>query len=269
VQRLRRLVGRRSARQSERAFVVEGANVLGEALASGVPVESIYVDRAGLAGDRTAAVIEAGAERGIRVYDLAAGVMERVAGTVTPQAALAVVPYVDVPLEALRGADFLIVCAEVRDPGNAGTVLRSAQAAGAGGVICCDGSVDVFNPKTVRASAGALFRVPVVSGGDAVEVLEEVGRWGLRRIGTVAHGGTDYTTVDLVAPAALVLGNEAHGLGGELSSAIDSRVSIPMAPGAESLNVGMAAAVLCFEVARQRRLGTDDGQPRSSVAGPR
>jgi TrmH family RNA methyltransferase len=271
VQRLRRLVGRRSARQQERAFVVEGINVLGEALASGAPVESVYIDRSGLAGDRAVAVIEEARGRGIRVYDLAAGVMARVAGTVTPQAALAVVPYVDVPLDALRGADFLIVCAEVRDPGNAGTVLRSAQAAGAGGVICCHGSVDVFNPKTVRASAGALFRVPVVAGGDAVEVLEELGRWDLHRIGTAARGGTDYTTVDLTSPVALVLGNEAHGLGAGLSAAVDGMVSIPMAPGAESLNVGMAAAVLCFEVARQRRLGANDGglHLRPSVAGPR
>lgn len=271
MQRLRRLVGRRSARQSERAFVVEGTKVLGEALSSGAPVESVYVDRGGLAGHRAAAVIEEARDRGIRVYDLAGGVMARVAGTATPQAALAIVAYIDVALDAVRGADFLIVCADVRDPGNAGTVLRSAQAAGAAGVICCQGSVDVFNPKTVRASAGALFRVPVVAGGDAVEVLEELGRWGLRRIGTAARGGTDYTGVDLVPPLALVLGNEAHGLEPGLSSVVDGMVSIPMVPGAESLNVGMAAAVLCFEVARQRRLGASDAglHLRPSVAGPR
>lgn len=238
--------------------------MLAEALASGVTVESVYVDRAGPGESRTSAVIDDAVGRGIRVYDLAPGVMSRIAGTVTPQGALAVVPYVDVPLSALRHADFAVVCAGVRDPGNAGTVLRSAQAAGAGGVICCHGSVDVFNPKTVRASAGAVFRIPVVAAGDAGAVLDEIGGWGLRRIGTAAHGGREYTAVDLSGPVALVLGNEAHGLDRELAPLIDITATIPMAPGAESLNVGMAAAVLSFEVARQRR---DSGAPVDRPAG--
>jgi TrmH family RNA methyltransferase len=173
---------------------------------------------------------------------------------VTPQPLLAVVPAVDVPLSHLleRPVDLVVVCVDVRDPGNAGTVLRSAEAAGAGGVICCDGSVDVFNPKTVRASAGALFHVPVVAGGDPDEVLDQLGRAGLRRIGTAARGGVPYTDADMTGPVAIVLGNEAHGLSRDLTSRLDGLITIPMAGRAESLNVGMAAAVICFEVARQR-----------------
>jgi TrmH family RNA methyltransferase len=141
----------------------------------------------------------------------------------------------------------------VRDPGNAGTVLRSAEAAGADGVLSCDGSVDVYNPKTVRASAGSLFHVPVVVGGEPVDVLEQIGSWGVRRLGTVARRGHDYTAVDLARPTALVLGNEANGLPDHVSAHLDDEVTIPMAGRSESLNVGMAAAVLCFEAARQRR----------------
>jgi TrmH family RNA methyltransferase len=112
--------------------------------------------------------------------------------------------------------------------------------------------VDVYNPKCVRASAGSVFHVQLVAGGEAVEVLEQVGAWGMRRLGTAAGGGTPYHQVDFGRPSALVLGNEAHGLPDRATPAVDDWVTIPMAGRAESLNVGMAAAVLCFEAARQR-----------------
>jgi TrmH family RNA methyltransferase len=250
-------VGRRSARQAEGRFVVEGAKVLGEALAAGVAVESVYVDRSLIRGEGVEAILDAAHAAGSRIYDVEAGVVARVAGTVTPQPLLAVVPAVDVPLSHLldQKADLVVVCVDVRDPGNAGTVLRSAEAAGAGGVICCDGSVDVFNPKTVRASAGAVFHVPVVAGGDPDTVLDELGRAGLRRLGTVARGGVAYTDVDMSGPVAIVLGNEAHGLSPGVESHLDGAITIPMVGRAESLNVGMAAAIICFEAVRQRGHG--------------
>jgi TrmH family RNA methyltransferase len=230
--------------------VLEGAKVVAEAVRAGVPLEALYV-----APGTAHPVVDEAAAAGVRVHELAPGVLERVAGTVTPQPVMAVAPWVDVPLAALAGASFVVVCVDVRDPGNLGTVLRSAEAAGAGGIVCCDGSADVFNPKTVRASAGSLFHVPVVAGGDAVEVLRQMGEWGLRRRAAVAHGGLAYDEVDLTEPTALVLGNEAHGLPPALDGEIDQRVTIPMAGRGESLNVGMAAAVLCLETARQRRCG--------------
>jgi TrmH family RNA methyltransferase len=147
----------------------------------------------------------------------------------------------------------LVICIDVRDPGNAGTVLRSAEAAGADGVICCEGSVDVYNPKTVRASAGSLFHVPVIVGGSPAAAVDAVGSFGLTRVATVARGGPDYATTDLTGRVAFLLGNEAHGLPDDVASAADTQVSIPMAGRTESLNVGVAAAVLCFEAARQRR----------------
>jgi TrmH family RNA methyltransferase len=166
---------------------------------------------------------------------------------------LGVAPFVDVALAALTTATLVVVCVDVRDPGNLGTVLRSAEAAGAGGVVCCDGSVDLYNPKVVRASAGSVFHVPVVAGGEPVEVLERLGTAGLQRIGTVARGGDAVDDVDLCGPLAFALGNEAHGLSAEVDAMLDRRVTIPMIGRTESLNVGMAAAVLCFEAARQRR----------------
>ncbi|MBV9934206.1 MAG: RNA methyltransferase [Actinobacteria bacterium] len=246
VQRVRRLLRSHSARQAERAFVLEGEKLLAEAVNAGVSVESVYLAPG-------AAVPDELLGRAARVFDLAPGVMERVADTVTPQPVLSVVPYVDVGPDVLGTATFVVVCIDLRDPGNAGTVLRSAEAAGAEGVIFCVGAVDVYNPKTVRASAGSLFHVPVVVGGEPVSVVQALGQQGLRTLGAVAHGGVDYTATDLAAPVALVVGNEAHGLPADVTAALDACVTIPMAGRGESLNAGMATAVLCFEVARQRR----------------
>lgn len=249
VKRLRRLVGRRSARQAEGVFVLEGARVVSEALNASARLEAVYV----AAGANDEPVAARAHDAGVRVFELGPGVMEYVADTVTPQGVLAVGAHVDVALERVLDVQLLVVGVDVRDPGNAGTVLRSAEASGAGGVVFCDGSVDLYNPKTVRASAGALFHVPVVAGGNPVVVLERIGESGFRRLGTVARGGTAHTDVDLTRRVALVLGNEAHGLPHAAADHVDERISIPMEGRSESLNVGMAAAVLCFEAARQRR----------------
>jgi TrmH family RNA methyltransferase len=155
-------------------------------------------------------------------------------------------------LEDLATATFVVVCVDVRDPGNAGAVIRSADAAGADGVVCCAGTVDPFNPKTVRASAGSVLHLPVVAGGEPTDVLDALRGWGLTCLAAVAHGGTPYTEIDLTGPLALVLGNEAAGLPDTLEDRLDGGVTIPMAGRAESLNVSMAAAVLCFEVRRAR-----------------
>jgi TrmH family RNA methyltransferase len=241
-------VRRRSLRAADRAFVLEGAKVIGEALDAGVHLEAIFT-----APDTSSVrpLLQRALDAGVRVHALQPGLIERVADTVTPQPVMAIAPWVDVALDDVRLADFVVVCVDVRDPGNAGTILRTAEAAGASAVVFCDGSVDVFNPKTVRASAGSLFHVPIVNGGPVEDVLATLGAWGVHRLGTVAQGGTPYDETDLTRPVALVLGNEAHGLPDDV--VLDELVTIPMAGSGESLNVGMAAAVLAFEVARQRR----------------
>ena len=250
VTRLRRLLARRSTRRDERAFVIEGETLVAEALAAGLAVEAVFV--AAQPGPPPA-VVALAAEAGHRVHVLAPGVLERVAGTVSPQPVLAIAGACDVPLEAVDDARVVVVCAEVRDPGNAGNIARSAEASGAGAIVFCTGSVDPFNPKTVRSSAGSLFHVPVVSGGDPVEVLERMGGWGYRRLGTIASGGDPYDEIDFADKIAVVVGNEAHGLPPALDPQIDQRVTIPMAGRAESLNVSMAAGLICFEALRQRR----------------
>ena len=119
-------------------------------------------------------------------------------------------------------------------------------------MLCCEGTVDPFNPKAVRASAGAILRTMVMKAPAPRVVLEELGSLGFKRVGAVARGGAPFTEAVLDPPLALVLGNEAAGLSPELAGLLDGLVTVPMAQGAESLNVSMAAAVLCFEVARRR-----------------
>jgi TrmH family RNA methyltransferase len=234
--------------------VVEGAKLVAEAQAAGVDIEAVFLDIASArATDRGLALSCASA--GARVLELQPGVLGRACQTVTSQPVAAIVGTIDVTLAELRDRhpNLVVVCADLGDPGNLGTIIRSSAAAGAGAVICSDGSVDLYNPKAVRASAGALFQVPVVVGGDLTTVLDELAGWGLRRWGTAPRHGRDYSDVDLTGPSALVLGNEARGLDGEVGAHVDGTLTIPIADRADSLNVATTAAVLCFEAARQRR----------------
>lgn len=230
--------------------MIEGETLVGEALDAGVALEAVFVAPT---DGSVPPVVDRASAAGLRLHHLAPGVLARVAGTVSPQPVLAIAPMGDVELDEISGVDLSMVCVDVRDPGNAGSVLRCAEAAGAGAVVFCTGSVDVFNPKTVRSSAGSLFHVPVVSGGDATEVLERLGASGVQRLGTVAGHGQPYDEVDFGARSTVVLGNEAHGLPPGLDQVLDLHVTIPMAGRSESLNVAMAAALMGFEALRQRR----------------
>lgn len=187
---------------------------------------------------------------GSPTFVLAAGVIERVASTESPQPVLAVVRIPTAVLD-LATAGFVLVADRIADPGNLGTILRSAEAAGVDAVALTAGSVDPFNPKVVRASAGALFRVPVLDAS-----LAAVHAAGLRTIGTSSHRGSAHTDADLTGRIAIVVGNEARGLPDDAQ--VDEWVTIRHHGRAESLNVAMAATVLCFEASRQRGIGTGD-----------
>ena len=228
-------MGRRSARSEEGVFVVEGASLIAQAVAAGWQIEGQYV------APGAEAVADAG-----DVFSFAPNVIERVASTEAPQPLLAVVH--QRPSALPPRATFVLVGDRLADPGNAGTIIRSAEAAGADAVVLTAGSVDLYNPKVVRASAGSLFRVPVLS----LE-LAALQSAGLRLLATSSHRGDSYTDVDFRQPVALLVGNEAHGVADD--APVDGWITIPHAGAAESLNVAMAATVIAFEVARQRRQG--------------
>lgn len=211
---------------------MEGAGLISEAAAAGWEIEAEFVS-----GD-AAPVSDA------PVFRLADGVLERVATTERPQPNVAVVRVPD-PHPVLESAGFVVVADALNDPGNLGTILRSSEAAGVDAVVLTPGSVDPFNPKVVRASAGALFHVPVVAA-----TLAEVRTAGLRLIGTSSHLGRRHTETDWSGRVAIVLGSEAHGLPPE--APVDEWVRIEHRGRAESLNVAMAATLLVFTAAERR-----------------
>jgi TrmH family RNA methyltransferase len=251
VRRLRELLRDRSTRASARAFVVEGPRAVGAALERGAPLEAVYL---GPNAERAFAPLVAQLrDTGVPVDRLKEGVLERVGSTVTPQPVLAVAPMPDVdPSAVFDGDGVVLVASEVADPGNLGTLLRSAEASGARGMVIGTGSVDAYNPKVVRASAGAIFGVPLVEDWSVMDALGELRRSGRAVYGTRATGGRRPDEVDLVHASALLLGNEARGLDDDVAAQVDGWISIPMAGSAESLNVAMAGTVVCFEAARQR-----------------
>jgi TrmH family RNA methyltransferase len=244
--------------------VAEGAELIRAALEVGVPVESVYVSPAGGDDAPTQEVCRRATAAGARVFPLGPGVLERVADTVTPQPVLAVLPMLagadgvrdaDAPLWTPDPGALVVVLVDVRDPGNAGTVLRAADAAGATAVVFAAESVDPYNPKTVRASAGSLFHVPFAVDPEPAALAAGLAAAGFRTLATVVRDGEDYTGLDWSLPTAVFFGNESSGLDPALTARLDGAVAIPMAGRAESLNVGVASAVVAFEAFRQRRGG--------------
>jgi len=238
------LLARRSARIEEGLFVVEGAVLISEALRGGWDVLAQY---------RTA---DASTVGGCEADDfvLGEGVLERVASTESPQPNMALVSRRTASLAKLEvpsigvGSPWVLFLDAVSDPGNLGTILRSAEAFGASAVLLSTGSVDPTNPKVVRASAGAVFHVAVVEDASLVDVREA----GYSVVGTSSH--EDGRTValddaDLSGKVCLAMGNEARGL--EESFGADTWVTIPHRGRSESLNVAMAATIMCFATANQ------------------
>ncbi|MGH2753410.1 MAG: TrmH family RNA methyltransferase, partial [Actinomycetota bacterium] len=182
-------------------------------------------------------------------------VLKAMSDAATPQGSVAVAGIPSVGIADVAGPlDLVLVLAAVRDPGNAGTLVRSAVAAGAGAVVFTDESVDPFGPKTVRASAGTIFLVPVVPAPSLAAVVEELHDRGLTVLGASASAPRAAQETDLTDPVALVLGNEAWGIPAVSRHLLDGEVGIAMPGPAESLNVGMAGSILLFEAVRQRRL---------------
>jgi len=241
---------KRALRDKRREFLVEGAQSVAEAVAAQpTPLRELF------AGPDSALHPSAVAARqaGIPVTEVSDEVIRALTSTVTPQGLVGVAKMIDASLDELPlEMSLAVVLYAVRDPGNAGTILRSADAAGAGGVVFSEASVDVYNPKVVRSSAGSLFHVPVVRDAG---IAETIGALRLRDVAVYAAGtsgeGTVYD-VDLRKPTAFVFGNEAWGLPDEVAERTDGLVRIPIPGAAESLNLATAAGVVLFEAVRQR-----------------
>lgn len=251
VQAVRRLARQARERADQRAFVVEGPVLVAEAIGAGLVCDAVF-HSAGLSDELLVKARRATSE----VVEVSPEAMKAMATTVTPQAVLGVFATPsDASLPSLAGRPgHIVVFDRLQDPGNAGTILRSAEASGAAGVVFGPGSVDSVSPKVVRASAGSRFRVVTCTpaGLTVPEIVAELQRAGRRVCGTAADAELVYDETDLTQ-AVIVMGNEAAGLGPETAASLDCSLRIPQAGRGESLNVAMAATILCFEAARQRR----------------
>jgi RNA methyltransferase, TrmH family len=252
-------------------FLAEGPQAVKEALGHpaepgrpGQPgrssaISELFITAA--ARSRYADLVAAVAAAGAPVHEISGELMAELAQTVTPQGLLAVCPFVDVPLAELIAKEprLVVLLANVRDPGNAGTVLRTADAAGADGVILAGASVDPYNSKCVRSSAGSLFHLPLVTGvqvPDAVAALRDAGLGVLAADGGATLGLDDPGVAGRLArPTAWLFGNEAWGLSADLIALADDAVAVPIYGRAESLNLAAAAAVCLYASARAQQGG--------------
>lgn len=256
VQHVRRLARRRTARSESGQYLIEGPTLVEEAVEAGVPIVAAYVadDADTGTGTELSRAVDRLDDAGVTVRRLAAGVLEKVSDTVHPQGLVAVAAGRALTLDELlvrSPSGLVLALAGVSDPGNAGTLVRTAEATGAAAVVFLGSSVDPLSPKVVRASAGSTFRMSIVHERDPQRV-EQLRERGFRLVGTTPAGGVHYADAALDGDVVLLLGNEAHGLGPGLAERLDEQVVIPMEGRVESLNVAVAGALLCFEHVRRR-----------------
>jgi len=250
-----RKLTRRAGRDAAGQFLAEGPQAVREALAHDPPAHELFVTET--AAGRHADLVERARAAGVPVSAVTARAAAVLSETATPQGIVAVCAALDVPLAtALAGAPRLVaVLADIRDPGNAGTVLRSADAAGADAVVLAGDSVDPYNGKTVRASAGSLFHLPVVRGARLPDALAGARAAGLTVLAADGAGERELTDLpELAGPTAWLFGNEAWGLPEQVGALADARVRIPISSRAESLNLAAAAAVCLFASATAQHL---------------
>jgi TrmH family RNA methyltransferase len=245
VKAIRSLV-RRRVREREGRFVVEGTRLVEEMVRAGVRPALVFYTQDWLSSPAAQLLTHKLEEAEEGAWLVAEAVLAACAGTETPQGVLAVVPFVHLPPRP----GLILILDRLRDPGNLGTILRSAEAAGVGQVILTPDTVDLHNPKVVRGAMGAHFRLPVARLGWAA-IREQASGRAVWLADT--QGAVPYDAIDWTAPSALIIGGEAAGAGEVARSFARGRVSIPMAGEAESLNAAMAASVILFEAARQQR----------------
>ena len=268
VKRLVRLRDRRH-RDDEGVFVVEGYRAVRRMLDTGVAPRELYVAPEWFQGVNEAALVEDAASAGAEIVELGRDAFAKCAYRDRPDGLLAVVAQWHLTLGELDvgAVPFVLVVEAIEKPGNLGTILRSADAAGVGAVLVCDQVTDIFNPNVVRSSTGVLFRVPIVVASSA-DVQQWLRAHSIRTVATTPDAALTYSDADLTGPLAVVMGSEQFGLSDLWLGAADVCVRIPMAGQADSLNVGMATVVTLFEAVRQRAGGATTPPAASQNSGP-
>lgn len=249
VQLARRLQEQAKARREQRAFVIEGVRLAEEALNSRWTAQQVLFTAQ--LDERGNTVLEAFTARGVPCEQVSEAVMKVLSQTESPQGLVVILDQQILTLPPT--ATFLLVLDGLRDPGNLGTILRTAAAAGVEGVLMAPGCVDAWSPKVLRSAMGAHFHLPLLSQSwQEIQQMIKSSPSHLSVYVADSAAGIPYTQADFCSPLALIVGGEAAGAGDEATSLADSKVHIPMPGGSESLNAAIAAGILLFEVLRQR-----------------
>jgi TrmH family RNA methyltransferase len=249
-----RALSRRAVREREGLFLAEGPQSVAAVVAHRPDaVKDLYFDPQ--AAGRHTALVDMARSGGLSTREVSDEVLAAMCDTVVPQGIVAVCRPIDVGLDPVLRAcpKLLVILTNVRDPGNAGTVIRSADAAGADAVLLSDSSVDVYNPKVVRSTVGSLFHLPIVTGVPIPELLDRVRGSGLLLLAADGSGESLLGDVNLAEPHAWVMGNEAWGLESGVREGCDTVVRVPIYGKAESLNLAMAATICLYASAAVQR----------------
>jgi RNA methyltransferase, TrmH family len=256
VKDLRRALGQ-SVLTEDGYAAIEGMHIIEEAIRSGLRFKAVFF--ADSAQERTRKLIPQLSSH-TELIALPDSIFNGAVTTETPQGVAAFVKLKSQELENLAGTPdpLFLAAAGIQDPGNLGTMIRSAEAFGATAMICAERTVSPLNSKVIRASAGSLFRLPVLKL-DSAKFIEVARQAGARILATSSHKGTPLDEADLTGPVALFIGSEGAGVPKDLVSQVDDMIAIPHSPRVESLNAGIAASIIMYEAARQRRAGLQDG----------
>jgi TrmH family RNA methyltransferase len=251
MQAIRKLF-QRKGRRAEGKFLAEGPQAVREALLCGYAEELYVVTEI---ADHHRGLLEIAQEQGITVHGGTEQDIASISNTVTPPGIVAVCRFLDVPWSQVveSGAELVVICDRVRDPGNAGTVIRCADAFGADAVILTEDSVEAYNPKTVRATAGSLFHLPIVVGANLADIVDSCRAAGMQVLAADGDGGELLPEIDAARPTAWIFGNEAWGLPTTHLEMADKSVAVPIFGEAESLNLATAAAVCLYVSATAQR----------------
>ena len=241
---------RRKNREKEGLFIIEGPVLIADAVKSGLKIKTLFL-RSG-SSDTLNLKNNEGRWFGDEVYELPDVLFDNMVETDTPQAAAAVVYMPDIGREDFyNAAGSIVVLDRIQDPGNLGTILRTAEAAGFDGIIAMKGTADLFSPKTVRAAAGSISRINIKYEDSPQKVLQELKKHGRFSICTSPHAEKNYFEASLEGKIAIIIGNEANGVCDEFMNGADMNVTLPMKGGNESLNVAVSAAIVMYESLRR------------------
>lgn len=240
-------------RDEHALLIVEGYREVKRALDNQIPILKLFYCPELYQGENEPALVAGCAEKGAQLIECTPPVFRKIAYRDRPEGLLALCPQIRRTLADLRlpPRPFIVVAEHIEKPGNLGTMLRTADAAGADALIVCDRCTDINNPNVVRASIGTLFTVPLAEASTP-ETIAWLRRQGIRSVAASPHASKLYTALDMTGPIAIIVGAEQFGLSPEWMAAADEQVRIPMHGQADSLNVAAAATILLYEVVRQR-----------------